>query len=324
MPFSDTEHGSGVKMTKKQWDHFYTAWIKRAVESYKKEKIVCKRSPAIPGNFIRGIVADLAESDIVIADITGSKANVFYELGIRHALKTGTVIITQDIVAVPSDLKSYYTFAYTYTDKTHEYEDAFSQFEKELHEKLYALSSGQVTSDGPVSDFLGFRAELVLNSIEKERNEVKNLLEECQVAFRNNFNVCEFLYTAFTEAKAIPLDELPIIDTLPLDVLFQKLMVSSWVYFPKNVGDTLRVLLGQHRKLMLTIKFRWENFQLIESEESYDYLIWLLGYVVNEDQKRFMELFPVLLQKLGEAGVVVTFSGGKNKKKIKINKRNKS
>jgi hypothetical protein len=95
MPFSNTEHGpenDRRRITEAQWSHIFEHWIKRAAESFQPAKIVCKRSPTKPGNFVKGIVADLDSSDLVIADLTGAKPNVYYELGIRHALRVGALI----------------------------------------------------------------------------------------------------------------------------------------------------------------------------------------------------------------------------------------
>ena len=46
------------------------------------------------GNITRDIIELLYESDLVVADLSGKNANVFYELGVRHALlRYGTVPI---------------------------------------------------------------------------------------------------------------------------------------------------------------------------------------------------------------------------------------
>ncbi len=85
MPFSETVHGAAgaeTRITKRQWDHIYTHWIKKAVEAFRPTRYKCKRSSAAPGNFIKGILGDLADADLVIADLTGGKRNVYYELGI--------------------------------------------------------------------------------------------------------------------------------------------------------------------------------------------------------------------------------------------------
>jgi len=78
MPFSATshrQHGTDVTITKPQWDHIYEHWIKKAVESFQGGKFSCKRSPSQPGNFVKGIIADLSGSDIVIADLTGGNGH---------------------------------------------------------------------------------------------------------------------------------------------------------------------------------------------------------------------------------------------------------
>ncbi|HEY8097417.1 MAG TPA: hypothetical protein VIE65_15160, partial [Methylobacter sp.] len=83
MPFSATTHTGkhgDVVISETQWSFIFDKWIKKAVETYPKAKYFCKISPAAPGNFIKGIVQDLAESDLVIADLTGGKPNVYYEL----------------------------------------------------------------------------------------------------------------------------------------------------------------------------------------------------------------------------------------------------
>src|SRR4051812_28139711 len=47
-----------------------------------------------PGNIREDMFALIIEADLVVCDITIHNANVFYELGIRHALrKTRTVMI---------------------------------------------------------------------------------------------------------------------------------------------------------------------------------------------------------------------------------------
>jgi hypothetical protein len=160
MPFAKTTHGKGraaETIDAKQWGHIYDQWIFKAVESFESAVVTCKRSPASPGNFIKGIVQDLEHSDFVIADLTGGRPNVYYELGIRHALKTGTLIITQDFSALPTDLQSYYCFEYQYTNEAHLYEESFAAFKRDLHDKMHFLVKESFPPDNPVSDFLGYR-----------------------------------------------------------------------------------------------------------------------------------------------------------------------
>jgi hypothetical protein len=188
MPFSDTTHGKGrakVTIDAKQWKHIYEEWILKAVKMF-PETVTCKRSAATPGNFVKGIIQDIERSDLVIADLTGAKPNVYYELGIRHALRTGTIIITQDISALPSDLRSYYCFEYKYSDRAHLYEESFSAFKSELHEKMRHVIDGRFSSDNPVSDFVGYSRYSKTLQYERARETIIRLLcflvSECQIS----------------------------------------------------------------------------------------------------------------------------------------------
>jgi len=57
---------------------------------------------------------NLTDADIVIADLSGRNPNVFYELGVRHALKTNTILISDDVDDIPFDLRGLRTIVYKY------------------------------------------------------------------------------------------------------------------------------------------------------------------------------------------------------------------
>lgn len=70
--------------------------------------------PSNVGNITKNIINDLVYSDIVIADLSEGNANVFYELGIRHALhKCSTVLIIQEGYDIPFDLKQHVAVFYS-------------------------------------------------------------------------------------------------------------------------------------------------------------------------------------------------------------------
>lgn len=49
----------------------------------------------------------IAKADIVVADMTGRNANVFYEVGYAHALGKLTILLTQKAEDIPFDLKHF-------------------------------------------------------------------------------------------------------------------------------------------------------------------------------------------------------------------------
>ena len=66
-----------------------------------------------PGSFIRDVLEYLAGAYLVVVDITGQNPNVFYELGVRHALSSRTILIARMATDIPADLREYRTLIYT-------------------------------------------------------------------------------------------------------------------------------------------------------------------------------------------------------------------
>lgn len=90
----------------------YEDAIKLAVED---AKLRCIRVDEVSGtgNIVRRIVEHIHEARVIVADLTGRNANVFYELGIAHALGNNVIVLAQDIRAdVPFDLGPYKVIQY--------------------------------------------------------------------------------------------------------------------------------------------------------------------------------------------------------------------
>lgn len=99
-------------------------------------------------NILRDIVEQIASCDLVVADLTGLNANVFYELGIAHATQRPTVLLTQDLSELPFDLRSY---------RVIEYDTHFAR----VHTSIELLSrtasgarDGSLQFGSPFSDFM--------------------------------------------------------------------------------------------------------------------------------------------------------------------------
>lgn len=98
-------------------------------------------------NIIQDIVKGITTADIIIADLTGSNPNVFYELGLAHALNKKTIIITQDISELPFDIKSYR--AYEYSMLFYKYQDLRAELEKLIDGAM----TGETQFGNPVLDY---------------------------------------------------------------------------------------------------------------------------------------------------------------------------
>ena len=306
MPFSDTTHGAAdrpVHIPAREWNHIYDNWILKAVQSYPHVKFSCKRSPAQPGNFIKGIVNDLAEAPLVVADLTGGRPNVYYELGIRHALKLGTIIITQDLKGLPSDLNGYYAFEYTYSDKASEYAESYHRFEKELHAKIEAFNKGEIISDSPVSDFLGFRAYLVDKRAYEEKQNLRRLASEFGRAMKEDFNTCELLYNAIAFGKQLDLQSWPVVNAYPMQELLLGLTFCQWHVVAEPIVGRVAELIREHRKLMLFVEQTWQVFRINGAEEAGECLIAVLRYVCEERKPDMEKTWVEVEKSLDELGL---------------------
>lgn len=99
-------------------------------------------------NILQNIVEGINMADVVIADLTGLNPNVFYELGLAHAMDKKVIIITQNISELPFDIKSY---------KANEYNMIFHKIpilKKKLRELLDGAIDGSIKYGNPVSDYL--------------------------------------------------------------------------------------------------------------------------------------------------------------------------
>ena len=102
-----------------------------------------------PGNITADIIQSLAEAEIVVADLTAANANVFFELGIRHALrKSGTVHIVDGDHEIPFDVRQYRAIKYT-TDLA-----SLQETIEAVAEAMRKREQQQNKSDNPVHDAL--------------------------------------------------------------------------------------------------------------------------------------------------------------------------
>jgi hypothetical protein len=110
----------------------------------------CRRSNATRGNIVAGIVRELNDAYVVLADLTDRNANVFYELGVRHALTDRTIIVAQNRDDIPFDLRGYASHVYDWRSA-----EGKEELTQKLREILSEIDSNPDRPDNPVSDFLG-------------------------------------------------------------------------------------------------------------------------------------------------------------------------
>jgi hypothetical protein len=181
MPFTKAN-----ELEKDDLDFIYSHIIQKAVQDFEVEDRRyfdrVERFNGKVGSIISGIVNQLNSADLVIADLTALNPNVMYELGVRHSLRRGTIIISQDLKNLPSDLRDYLTVEYKYSTKTVEQAKNYEIFRADLHKTIFEVISTQ-KYDSPVLSYLQqrqqFRNEDLVDKFKENIIAIMMIVREC-------------------------------------------------------------------------------------------------------------------------------------------------
>jgi len=94
-------------------------------------------TPDVPRTFVQQAIFEhirqqIADSAILIADMTRRSANVFYEIGYAHALKKSVIFLARTKRDIPFDVQHY---------QTHIYGDNLSGLKSTLKKQIDALAN---------------------------------------------------------------------------------------------------------------------------------------------------------------------------------------
>lgn len=104
-----------LTITEEKLREKYDYIIKNAIKKANPDLEVIRADEELnPSSISNDIFTKLMHSRFVIADITYPNPNVFYELGIRHAIKTGTILIREHVdFTLPFDISHLRHIEYT-------------------------------------------------------------------------------------------------------------------------------------------------------------------------------------------------------------------
>lgn len=114
MPIGTQTIGN-ITITEEKLREKYDYIIKNAILKANPDLEVIRADEELnPSSISNDIFTKLMHSRFVIADITYPNPNVFYELGIRHAIKTGTILIREKVdFTIPFDISHLRHIEYT-------------------------------------------------------------------------------------------------------------------------------------------------------------------------------------------------------------------
>jgi hypothetical protein len=134
--------------------NIYETAIKTAVE---EADLKCIRADEIEGAFVihKQMIDRIDRAKVIIADLTGQNANVFYEMGVAHALGNNVILLAQTLQDVPFDLRVCKIINYRNTI------GGESELKKKIKDAIASLKTNPTESSNPVLGFLDRGAQRV-------------------------------------------------------------------------------------------------------------------------------------------------------------------
>lgn len=150
MPFGEKKDLDGNDI---DFDDVYRFFFKKAIEDLGIDCVRCDEIEEA-GSIHEKMFEQIYQADVVVVDITTSNANVYYELGIRHALAKGvTILIRRKGTVIPFNIQGLQVVEYD--------QSRFSSIEQAKLRILQIIRHGLVQrrNDSPVHAVLDLNIE---------------------------------------------------------------------------------------------------------------------------------------------------------------------
>lgn len=126
-----------------------------------------------PGIITDHIIEHIMKDPLVIVDLTGHNANVFYELAIRHATRKPTVQLIKKGEQIPFDVASIRTVQIDIYDP-----DGVEEGKKEIIKQIRSIEGGKKELNTPISTALSI--QILSQSKNSEQRLVADLVKEME------------------------------------------------------------------------------------------------------------------------------------------------
>lgn len=155
------------------FDQYYLDVYKPAIES---AGLLPRRADDLyrPGTIVHDIWDYTQKAKVILADLTGKNPNVFYELGLGHALAKPVILITESIEDVPFDLRALRVIDY---DKN--LPDWGALLQKKIRASLLEVLEAPLASVLPA--FLDVRESQDDTSVTKHQKEFLEIRQELEL-----------------------------------------------------------------------------------------------------------------------------------------------
>lgn len=139
-----------------------------------------KRVDELVGHFNinRKIIEYLFRCDAVVAEITDKNPNVFYEMGVAHAIANKTIMIAQDADKLPFDIRNYRCIIYEQSV------EGLQRLQEEIVRSLQEIGDWSRHPSNPVQDFKPYDAFVLqsdFSKLQKTLRQKEELLAAAQM-----------------------------------------------------------------------------------------------------------------------------------------------
>lgn len=150
------------------------------------------------GSINKKVIQNIYKADVVIADLTDLNPNVFYELGVRHSLRNGTILIALEGTKIPFDVQDLNVIFYK--DRVGGEKKVIPEIQEFLNELLCnervedspVFSILPELTSSPAYDLIDSRARVSqLESVVGELQEKLKVAEAVNLSLRDSFNTYE-------------------------------------------------------------------------------------------------------------------------------------
>lgn len=233
-------------------------------------------------NILKDILNSIITSELIVADLTGSNPNVYYELGIAHAFKKPVILLTQDIGELPFDLRSYRVISYgTHFVKMSEAKTELTSLAKEF-------LTGNVPFGSPVTDFVTL---LPIPVVSQPNGDVVNEIDcesgilDYMIMFEDGMEIVGAIVTAVGEQLNITTSKVGEFT----DTVNEQPNLSS-----KQRRDAVRVLADHIEKFGKFVKPKnvEYKYKVREVEQSLEFI--LSGKIPHDDNETLQNFLDVL------------------------------
>lgn len=243
----------------------YTTAIKPACH---KAGFVSLRVDELKGafNINRKIIEYTFISDAIIADLTGWSPNVFYELGVAHAIDNKTIMIVQKQDALPFDISNYRCIIYDQTKA------GLEKLSVAITEILMTIEQWRQYPSNPVQDFKPYDIFAPTSSTDKAKKkliekEMKFLDEEKLAADSSQIETPELkiFISHASEDKALARRLESELKTSGVDVWVDHAFIRAGDNLPERLSDamnwcnTVLLLWSRYAAVSYWVGLEWTN-----------------------------------------------------------------